>query len=106
MLQAYNEEPIQSPREHTLHCLNILREAIVCDADDTPRYTGRLNDQAEEEHPTSGVGQVRTCKDWSKLVDWANKNSACFKAINYSNPDFPNIDRYKFCPDGRVLWPV
>lgn len=76
----------------------------MCNADDTPRYTGALNSEVGKEQPTSGVGQERMCNDWNKLLDWATENSACFKGINETTPNFPTIERYKFCPDGRVLW--
>ena len=76
----------------------------MCDADDTPRYTGRVNQQASAEHPTSGARQTRMCRDWSYLVNWAVEHSACYKAINLSDVDFPPIERYKFCPNGEIPW--
>ena len=77
----------------------------MCNADDTPRYTGRLNQQASAKRPTSGIGQFRMCRDWSKLEQWAVQHSACYKAINNSDAGFPPIERYKFCPNGERLWP-
>ena len=76
----------------------------MCDPDDTPRYTGRLHQQANAEHPESGVGQIRMCKDWEQYQKWAIDHSACYKAINFSNPNFNPKDRYKFCPNGEILW--
>ena len=76
----------------------------MCDADDTPRYTGRVNQQASAEHPTSGVGQTRMCRDWGQLENWAVGHSACYKAINFTD-EFSPIERYKFCPNGERLWP-
>ena len=77
----------------------------MCNADDTPRYAGRLNQQASAKHPISGIGQVRLCKDWSTLRNWAIEHSACYRAVNVDDPDFPLIERYKFCPNGEKLWP-
>ncbi|KAF7873929.1 hypothetical protein EAF04_002601 [Stromatinia cepivora] len=91
--------------EHIVHCLNVLREEIMCNADDTPRYTGPLNAQLGSKHPYSGIGQTKMCNDWGKLESFALEHSACYKPINKSTPGFPTVERYKFCPDGKVLWP-
>ncbi|TEY42065.1 hypothetical protein BOTCAL_0398g00030 [Botryotinia calthae] len=91
--------------EHIVHCLNVLREEIMCNADDTPRYTGPLNAQLGSKHPYSGIGQTKMCNDWGKLESFALENSACYKPVNKSTPGFPTVERYKFCPDGKVLWP-
>jgi hypothetical protein len=90
--------------EHVTHCLNVLREEIVCNADDTPRYTGAFNAEVGKVAPTSGIGQIKMCNDWGKLGDFAVKHSACYKPINKSDPYFPTADRYKFCPDGTTPW--
>lgn len=106
VFEAFNNTPMTDTLEHALHCVNTLREEVICNADDTPKYTGRVNANLGVAEPMSGVGYSRMCNDWSKLEAFAIQNSACFKHINGSNPDFPTIERYKFCPDGRVLWPV
>jgi len=77
----------------------------MCNADDTPRYTGGVNQQASAEEPISGAGQMRLCKDWNKLREWATEHSACYKSINLDDPEFPSTERYKFCPDGEQVWP-
>jgi len=57
-----------------LYCADVLRQDIVCHADDTPMYTStsklRLN---------TGEGQTRMCKDWSKLEEWYEANAACYE---------------------------
>ncbi|KAF7932873.1 uncharacterized protein EAE98_004172 [Botrytis deweyae] len=100
VLEAYDNVPLTYPLEHVSHCLNVLREEVMCNADDTPRYTGRLNSEKGKKHPTSGIGQTRMCNDWGKLRSWAVAHSGCFRAINESTPNFPTIERYKFCPEG------
>ena len=77
---------------------------MFCNADDTPRYTGPFNLEKYKKDPYPGVGQVKMCNDWSRLESWAAENTACFRAINITDPDFPTIERYKYCPDGRILW--
>jgi hypothetical protein len=101
---AYDSKPLIIPFEHVSHCLNVLREEVMCNADDTPRYTGSLNAEAGKESPTSGIGQQKMCNDWDKLFDFAVEHSACYKPVNTSDPEFPVIERYKFCPDGKVMW--
>ncbi|KAJ6035867.1 hypothetical protein N7540_000146 [Penicillium herquei] len=86
---------------HILHCLDQLRQDVVCNADDTPRYAGT---PSPDRPPGTGAGQIRMCKDWAQLERWARKRTACFK----HEDEVPGrmIDRFKFCPDGKVLWPV
>ena len=76
----------------------------MCHADDTPRYTGRLHDQVSEKFPFAGLGQERMCRDWFKLIGWATENSACYRWIPDDTQGFKEEDRYKSCPDGKVLW--
>lgn len=88
-----------------MYCLDSFREDIICNADDTSRYTGRVNQQVSAADPVSGIGQTRLCKDWSMLRQWANEHSACDKGVNMEDPDFLSVERYKFCPNGERFWP-
>ncbi|KAK2879393.1 hypothetical protein FQN49_000911 [Arthroderma sp. PD_2] len=90
--------PQQIALTHIQHCLDQLRQDVICNADDTPRYAGFQNP------PGTGAGQVRMCKDWGKLEKWALERTACFK----HEDEVPGrmVDRFKFCPDGKVLWPT
>ena len=76
----------------------------MCQADDTPRYTGRLHDEAGEILPVSGIGQPRMCRDWDNYMSWVMENSACYLWIPDDTPGFKERERYKTCPDGRVMW--
>ena len=98
-----NTEPTSHP-DHIIHCLNVLREEVMCNADDTPRYTGRLNAEANAKQPASGIGQVKMCRDWEQLRRWAVDHSACYRAIHAGEEGFPPIERYKFCPGGERPW--
>ena len=104
-LEAFDGNNQTLAREHVAHCLNTLREEVMCNADDTPRYTGRVNEQASAEHATSGIGQTKMCRDFNQLEQWAVEHSACYKPIDVYNDSFPRIERYKFCPNGEKLWP-
>lgn len=80
---------------HLIHCLNVLRDEIRCEASDTPRYTGYQPDQK------SGLGQVRMCRDWKQLENWAVENTACWRHIgDIKDPGFRELERYRFCPPG------
>ncbi|KAI0817303.1 hypothetical protein GGR55DRAFT_11964 [Xylaria sp. FL0064] len=95
----YTEQklPQRIAMTHALHCLDQLRQDVICNADDTPRYAGFQNP------PGTGAGQVRMCKDWSRLEAWALEHTACFR--HEDEVPGPMIERFKSCPDGRVLWP-
>lgn len=84
---------------HIDHCLTVLREDILCNADDTPRYTGGHHKQ-----PGSGHGQVRLCRDWAQLDQWATEHSACFRTPEIYFDGTPLEERYKSCPDGSEPW--
>lgn len=77
----------------------------MCNADDTPRYTGKVNaEKGTKGEATSGIGQIRMCKNWDNVVKWADEHSACYNYVNRTTPNFPLRDRYKFCPDGSKPW--
>jgi hypothetical protein len=95
LVEFRNDEPQTTPWGHVQHCLLVVRDETICNADDTPRYTGF---QAPRR---SGLGQVRMCRDFSQLERWAEQNTACWRHIGSSwTEDFDEIDRYRFCPDG------
>jgi len=95
VVEFNNSTPQSSPLGHVIHCLNVLRDEIICDADDTPRYTGFQPNQK------SGLGQVRMCRDWTQLEAWADDHTACWRHIgDISDPGFRELDRYRFCPEG------
>lgn len=87
---------------HVTHCLHVLREDVICDADDTPRYTGHLHAQENSTMLFSGTGQTRMCRNWDKLREWSMEHSACYKRS--TDHYVPLLDRYKNCPDGSTPW--
>ena len=100
----YNKHPFTTPFEHVMHCLNAFREEIICNADDTPRYTGSLNAELGKKVPSAGIGQPKLCNNWSKLEEFAVKHTSCFKETNRGKPNYDPVEEFKFCPDGRILW--
>jgi hypothetical protein len=85
-----NEKQTESIH-HITHCLDALRRDTLCYADDTPRYSTLSSVNL------SGVGQVRQCKDWSRLESWAEENTACFR--NWNSSSSTEV-RYSHCPKG------
>ena len=66
---SLRNEPLDRPLKHYSHCFDSLRQYIMCDASTDLFYTwGR-------EH--TGKGQIRECKDWSALRQWATEHTAC-----------------------------
>ncbi|KAF2999918.1 hypothetical protein E8E13_008880 [Curvularia kusanoi] len=77
---------------HINHCLNGLRQDIMCAADDTPM-------PALAEH--IGAGQVRKCRDWSRMTEWATQldRNACYKLDDYREAT-NTLEQFAFCPPG------
>ncbi|PCH37446.1 hypothetical protein WOLCODRAFT_84396, partial [Wolfiporia cocos MD-104 SS10] len=58
-------------KNHQQHCLNYLRQAILCSADAT------LEPEVGEgsRNVGKGLGVTHVCRDWRKLYDYAAENS-------------------------------
>ncbi|MCJ1261131.1 hypothetical protein MMC22_000995 [Lobaria immixta] len=82
------------PTHHILHCLDSLRQDLLCYADDTPRYTGF------QPSGRSGTGQFRQCRNWSRLEAWAQENTACWRYTHPHDETIDLLERHKFCPEG------
>ena len=78
------------PFVHINHCLDALRQDIICHADDTPRYT------TADTLPISGLGQQRQCRDWKRLQAWASERGSCYRKIE-EGKRIREIERYKYC---------
>lgn len=76
-----------------IHCTDTLRQDIICNADDTPRYS------TESMRPGTGMGQVRQCRSWDKLEEWARQYNSCYRFVNQTS-DIDRIQRFLYCPEG------
>ncbi|KAF1832568.1 hypothetical protein BDW02DRAFT_423229 [Decorospora gaudefroyi] len=76
---------------HIYHCLDGLRQDIMCTADDTPM-------PAPAEHH-GGDGQIRQCRDWDKLIAWARRpdQHACYEFDDYREAT-NTLENFAFCP--------
>jgi len=81
---------------HVIHCLDALRRDVICNADDTPRFT------TDDDVPETGHNQPRKCRSWDKLEQWAAQYNACYRYINetLTPSEFPQIQRFVWCREG------
>ena len=47
--------------------------------------------------------QTRMCRSWEKLEAWARDHTACYRDIGRGVEGFPQIEKYKFCPEGYIF---
>jgi hypothetical protein len=85
---------------HITHCLDSLRGDILCQADDTPRYT------TITKSPESAVGQLRRCRDWGALESWARERTSCYHYISHEADFINQFERFKYCPRDSPYWPA
>ena len=98
-MEMYDKVPQSQHFSHINHCLDAFRQDIMCNADDTPRFTGFVDE------PSSGLGQVRMCKSWTKLESWAKANSACYTYHpKHISGMHISLEAFKSCPDGSQPW--
>lgn len=88
-------------RFHIQHCLDSLRQDVMCLADDTPMAI------PENIHKV-GDGQIRKCRDWNKFTAWAvaPERTACFKQLSDFKPVIHTLEKHAFCPEGSEYYPV
>lgn len=91
--QVLRNETTSYPITHASHCFDAIRQHVMCVADDTPLYTWGRN--------VAGDGQLRRCRNWDVLRDWANENTACYADLdNAEGGQFYSCDNGT---DGLVL---
>ena len=88
-------------RWHIYHCLDILRQDLMCTADDTPMPGVELPHEV-------GEGQVRLCRSWNKLTEWTKEpeRQACYHRITDFGGVVNKLERYAFCPEDSQYFPV
>ena len=81
---------------HVIHCIDSLRQEVICHADDTPRFSDT------SKIPESGVGQVRQCRNWDQLAEWAKRYDACYRYISgsASRAALPQVQKFLYCLEG------
>ncbi len=56
----------------------------------------------------TGQGQVQQCRDWDKLVAWANDPSrhACYASVDEYREAAHQIERFAFCQEHSPFRPA
>ncbi|KAI0342384.1 hypothetical protein BDW22DRAFT_1357718 [Trametopsis cervina] len=57
--------------EHSAHCLNYLRQTVLCAADLT--LEPEIGEEGSQE-VGEGLGVTHVCRDWGKVYDFAKRN--------------------------------
>ena len=86
---------------HISHCLNMLRQDIICKEDDT------LMPSVNEKHAI-GNTQVMQCRDWNQLVAWSRypDHDSCFKLFSDYKSVAHELEQYAFCSEDSPYRPV
>jgi hypothetical protein len=86
---------------HILHCLDSLREDVLCAADDTPLSLGpqAQNDEKKTSH-------TRRCRNFMRLEYWADDNSACFEGLEPGEPGYQTLEEWRRCPARSPYRPI
>lgn len=59
---------------HEYHCIDYLRQSIMCAGDTTLDYAEAHEDGTRAGF--SGANSTHQCRDWNSIVDWAVENRA------------------------------
>ncbi|KAF1946910.1 hypothetical protein EJ02DRAFT_499741 [Clathrospora elynae] len=91
IVSKHNGNDLIFSLNHIYHCLDGIRQDIMCTADDTP-MPAPIAHQA-------GDGQIRQCRDWDKLVAWARRpdQHACYDFDDYREAT-NTLELFAFCP--------
>ncbi|KAG1728838.1 uncharacterized protein EDB91DRAFT_1228182 [Suillus paluster] len=71
-LQMIREALINGPDDHSGHCLNFLRQAILCNSDTTldPLFVDPDGTMTR----TDGLGVTHVCRDWTQVYAYIVEN--------------------------------
>lgn len=89
------------PTGHFHHCLDTLRQDLMCLADDTPMPTINAIHQI-------GNGQVRQCRDWNKLIAWTQEpeRHACYKMLDDYRKVPHTLEQFDYCNVNSEYAPI
>ncbi|KAF2162477.1 hypothetical protein M409DRAFT_27102 [Zasmidium cellare ATCC 36951] len=92
--QAVHHQDYTFNPPHAGHCIDMMRQYIICKADNTPLYT--FGDDS------AGDEQVRKCQSWDALRDFATENSACYRDTppDVDSNTFPLGAHFGYCDSG------
>ncbi|PQE31421.1 Tat pathway signal sequence protein [Rutstroemia sp. NJR-2017a WRK4] len=78
IISYQDNRPARYPGDHSFHCLNYLRQAVLCAGDTTLEYGHKFwsNEKNETEWDFTGTGSVHQCRDWNTIEEFMLKHSA------------------------------
>jgi hypothetical protein len=87
------------PEKHIAHCLDSLRQDVMCYADDTPMVA--------LPHQGLGHSQPTMCRNWDLLLDWARQPlfESCWNYKDEYRTIENRIERYQFCSKNSKYYP-
>ncbi|KAF9734189.1 hypothetical protein PMIN01_07092 [Paraphaeosphaeria minitans] len=99
IVSKHNQDNRTFTLSHLYHCLDGLRQDVMCTADDTPM-------PALVAHHV-GDGQLRRCRDWNKLTAWATRldQHACHDFDDYREAT-NTLEVFGNCPQDSPYRPV
>ena len=65
-----DEVPMMGSPTHIRHCIDFLRQSLICCADIT------VERKEENANGVRGFGTEHKCKDWEQLKQWVSKLQA------------------------------
>jgi hypothetical protein len=105
MRKAWTDAERRNPpiiaSEHFHHCLDALRQDIMCTADDTPMPT-------KLEKDVIGNNQVLMCRNWDKLIEWTQEpeRQSCYRRLTDYGRVAHKLERFAFCPKDSKYFSV
>lgn len=105
MRKAFIDYDRGNPRliapQHLAHCLDSLRQDLMCYADDTPMPTINKPDHI-------GDQQIRQCRGTDRVAKWSTEleRNACYHRITDYVKPYHKLERYAFCPKESKYYPV
>jgi hypothetical protein len=100
-MDAVHGLPQIVPTEHYSHCLDTLRQDLMCLADDTPMPT------INQRHHI-GNGQVRKCRNWEKLIEWTQEpeRQSCFRMLDDYRRVPRTLEQFAYCEKTSKYYPI
>ncbi|KAI1455334.1 hypothetical protein F4805DRAFT_436434 [Annulohypoxylon moriforme] len=75
-------------REHSNHCIDTIRQALMCHAN-TGLYTTEWDDETKTPNKIIKLNSMTTCVRWNSLDDWARARA--FRSGHYKYKSPPQI---------------
>ena len=78
--RIFNGQVSATAVPHAIHCLDYLRQAVLCKADTTlePAHAARTTD-GRVTQAAYGVGVTHECRDWTQVRDFVEGNWLTWK---------------------------